>query len=45
MKEKSATVGQSGLVSGPEEWKVEVCQENEKHCFQMVGHTPWGGHG
>jgi len=31
--------------TGDEEWKVEVCQDNEKHCFQMVGHTPWGGHG
>ena len=33
------------FISGDEEWKVEVCQDNEKHCFQMVGHTPWGGHG
>ena len=33
------------LGSGDEEWKVEVCQDNENHCFQMVGHTPWGGHG
>ena len=40
---KDAVVGK--FISGDEEWKVEVCQDNEKHCFQMVGHTPWGGHG